>query len=301
MAAKKRRIKSLLISGMAAAAAFLCEKLTENFHADNFRNIKNGEVFLPIAAVFTAGMLVNSALFGNTVSSETEYDLLSALGTAAFYILGTLSVFCVSRVCAKNSEICSMLDIAVRRAENAENTVKKTRSFRHDINKHMKVLTGLLINGNTSAAEKYLSELGAAAAEINGRFRTGCAAADIIIGEAFAEAEKKGVNFSCKAAIPANAAADADICVILGNAIENAVKACEGLSETSDKFIEINAAAQGNILFIEVKNSFDGKPFKADVGLKNIEAAAKKYGGSVRIECGKNVFTLTVLLNISQQ
>lgn len=64
------------------------------------------------------------------------------------------------------------------------------------------------------------------------------------------------------------------------------------------------AAKKRRIKSLLISGMAAAAALKCCFGIQNalLSAAAPLiFGGSVRIECGKNVFTLTVLLNISQQ
>lgn len=257
------------------------------------------EIILP-AAVFLSGFYVNRVIFGDMVSEKTLGEIFRQSPILlALQVLGIAAVFCTVRlrreIIGKNTEA----ELAESRAEKAELRCEKTRAFRHDLNRHMLVLSGLLSQGDINGAKKYLSEIKAVGEELSAKFKTGDPTADIILNKRLSEAEGSGIRVYCEMKIPRCKMEAFDLCVILANAVDNAVCACERLGEDAEKFIEIRGGIQGNILLIEIKNSFDGKNFKKGVGLKNIEAAAEKYRGSAKIFREKNTVTLRIFADIS--
>lgn len=290
---------NILSLGMVCAC---CEILARKFTSVCADKIKSSaEFFLPVAMIFCVFFFLNHAFFGNTVSSDSVGEII--LKSPPIFVLqtfGIAAVFCIIRL--RNSFILKTAEAecARRRAENAERSCERTRAFRHDVKNHMLAVTSFLSAGNFDSAEKYLAETEKIRAETSERFKTGNPLADIILNKKLSEAEKNGAKISCDIKIPRLGISDTDLCIILANAADNAVHACEQLEENTEKFIEIRGGIQGNILLIEIKNSFDGGQFKKGIGLKNIEATVKKYCGNTKIICSENTFTLRIIMNISQ-
>ena len=105
-----------------------------------------------------------------------------------------------------------------------------------------------------------------------------------------------------------------DLSIILNNALNNALEACEVLSGSdpeAERFISVTTYCKNNMFLIEVKNSFDGtvcvtedgglKSRKQDthrhgLGFQNIVRCADKYLGSADYTCCDRTFTLIVML-----
>lgn len=255
---------------------------------------------IPVAVILGIGAYINHTLYSNTTHSDQEinvYEKYSA--TLVFQILGISALYCILSLCSEIIRDKMALEYARYFAEDAKSRCDKTKSFRHDLKNHMIVLTGFLSRGDTQGATEYLAEIKAISEDFSARFQTGRAAADIIINGKFSDAEKKEIKVDCELKIPRCDISDSDLCIILANAVDNAIHACDKV-DNNTKFIEVNGYWREDILLIEVKNSYDGKKFKKGTGIRNIETTAKKYNGSVSISCAEDVFTLGVLLNISQ-
>lgn len=278
-----------------------CEIIIKKSAAEHSDKIQNtAEFLLPFMMIFCTFLFLNSTLFGNEVSSDSVRKIgLKSPAIFALQVLGIIAVFCIirlrSKLILKNTEA----ECAGLRAENAERLCKNTRAFRHDVKNHMLAVSGFLSKGDVNGAENYLAETEKLFAETSERFKTGNPLADIILNRKLSETEKIGVKISCDIKIPRRGVSDTDLCIILANAVDNATHACERLDVNTERFIEVRGGIQGNILLIEIKNSFDGEKFKKSIGLKNIEAAAEKYCGNVKIFCSKNAFTLRIIMNIT--
>ena len=116
-------------------------------------------------------------------------------------------------------------------------------------------------------------------------------------------AENSGIHVHCSLLLPYPCAVnDIDFCIILSNALDNAINACKKMNNNTQKYIHITGSTQGDFLLIEVKNSFQGnKTLKKGTGLTNICSVAEKYHGTVNMKMQDNTFLLNVLLVIPQQ
>jgi len=104
-----------------------------------------------------------------------------------------------------------------------------------------------------------------------------------------------------------------DICIILANALENAIEAC---IKTDEKTIELNITEKNNSLFISIANTFDPKLLKLvddkiqtskknidnhGLGLKIIENIAISHGGNSLYIIKENLFRLDIWIKITKQ
>lgn len=144
--------------------------------------------------------------------------------------------------------------------------------------------------------------------------QTGNTAIDSIVNYKLLEAKQRHIQFDLEIQIPENLQVSSyAMSVILGNAIDNALEAAE---KTEEKRISLVIKYTKGRLLIRVSNPFSGRldekgagrfrTGKADqknhgLGLKNMEEAAEKLGGVMRVHTERQVFTLTMLLYVSDQ
>lgn len=102
-----------------------------------------------------------------------------------------------------------------------------------------------------------------------------------------------------------------DVGIILQNLLQNALEACEQVSE-GERFIVLTGKSKGRFFLIEVKNAFagevvfgqDGLPATTKqenapmhgIGLSNVRRAAEKYMGELELKADRQVFSAAVLL-----
>ena len=102
---------------------------------------------------------------------------------------------------------------------------------------------------------------------------------------------------------------DTDICIILGNLLENAYEACMR-QKRGERFIKIRLHHTGDVLIVMVENSYEGTVRKEDgrflsskaemrkgIGITSVLDVCKKYNGIPKIEYNGSLFKVSILLN----
>lgn len=269
-------------------------------------------LLLPELFFFSAQLyILNSAyqvlslpLSSREIGKHTLLFILQVLGLAA--ALCTLYAY---RRIRRGYAVQAALDSYAQAAAaqkiylaEAQTRYEQTRAFRHDLQNHLSVLGGLLNSGKTDEGRDYLQKLTAVSASLSLPCHTGDPVADIILGEKLGMAKAKGITAELALALPGGLGAlglDApDLCVILANALDNALHACDAVC--GEKWIRIRGVRQGDFYLLTVENScVPGPTPPMGTGLSNIRAAMEKYGGAMRAEKNGGIYSLDLLLNIS--
>ena len=107
---------------------------------------------------------------------------------------------------------------------------------------------------------------------------------DALLRSKCSAAEQHKIRIRPELAIPDQSrVADMDWCILLSNAFDNAVKACEEVPE-EERFIHVFSRKKGNFYLLTVENSCrkELKEVPGDgIGLSNIRTVAEKYHGTV--------------------
>lgn len=137
--------------------------------------------------------------------------------------------------------------------------------------------------------------------------------ANSILGYYSLKAKGTGIPFHCACSIPKQLSiSDSDLCIVLSNALENAIEACRNLDNTSERFISNEVKALNKHLLIKIENSYNGNLNVQDgnylstkseksggIGLQNIKKVVEAYGGFIKIEHNGKVFTLMAAFPLS--
>ncbi|MCM1214448.1 MAG: GHKL domain-containing protein [Lachnospiraceae bacterium] len=206
-------------------------------------------------------------------------------------------------------------------ARELERIYSGVRSMKHDMKNQLAVLENLI--GRRDGGEEipgYLEQLGRTLGKLDIPFQTGSTVVDSLLFMKYHEACEKlpGICFEAESLIfPKECRIQpTDLCIILGNALDNAIEACERPGAgASGCFIRLSSRSRQDMFLLTVENSFNGElkisrgsafpaTTKADgeahgIGMHNIRTAAERYRGGVSWEAEKNKFVLTVMLNNS--
>lgn len=183
------------------------------------------------------------------------------------------------------------------------------RRQRHDLRHQLTVIQGLAGADNPKLKEYIDSLLNA----IPTAPQVYCEnqAVNAIVSHYAALYRKQSVEGDIRLVVPAKTEqiTDAELCVIFGNLLENALEACGRMTE-GRRFLRLSSDVHLGTLTITMDNSFDGqvkqengryRSSKRDdfgVGLSSILAVARRHGGDARFEPDGQVFRSSVYLSV---
>lgn len=190
---------------------------------------------------------------------------------------------------------------AVREIEGLRESQQKTRAYRH----HLQYLDACLENGQIDQARKYIRSIDAAIEA--SRLTVYCEneAANLILSAFASRAEKQDVSLSIHAQLPhVLPIAESDLCVLLSNALENALHAC---AEQEHSAIVVQTYVQSEKFFLQVVNDCS-KPVQFQRGIpvtdrpghgvevRSICAIVERYGGLYSFSVQNGHFILRISL-----
>ena len=273
-------------------------------------------IFIPILSIFIMSQYTNMIAFDFQYlvleKDESFNYLFSHWQLLAMNLLGLLSLFCILfsyKKLQQNFRLSTEISLLEqeehslnRYVEEAKTRYDETKSFRHDIRNHIAVVKNLLQSGKLEEAVSYMEDMDDMAEKMSFPCSTNNPVVDILVGNKMGIAKSMGIDVDCSLLLPYPCSLrDIDICIILSNALDNAIQAVKRLDAGREKYIRVSGRIQGDFLMMEIENSFQGKgAFKKGTGLSNVKKAAEKYGGAMSIETPENKFVLHVLLIISQ-
>lgn len=228
---------------------------------------------------------------------------------ALLWILGACGIFFIILRLAGRIIILSIQETDQKRLEDqvkkqsiyleeAKMRNEKYRRFQHDIDNHFLVLSGLIREKKYEEAERYVDHLRGASERLLIGIETGNPVIDILLNEKIRYAESNGIKIRHDIQLSPNCpVTDPDLCVILANAMDNAITACitESIKQPE---ISVVICRRRQFLLLEVANTISAvcRTVEYGTGLKNIRHTVEKYEGTMEIENGVNCFKLTALL-----
>lgn len=144
------------------------------------------------------------------------------------------------------------------RIQEAEQFYSQIRRIRHETRGHLNNIKGMLHSGEYACAEDYIFRMDESMGGFELTLRTGNPVTDVIVNDKRQQCEDQGIPFQTDFHYPDSGSFDAfDVGIVLQNLLQNALEACEKISE-GERFISLAGRRKGRFLLIEVKNSFAG-------------------------------------------
>lgn len=192
--------------------------------------------------------------------------------------------------------------------DEVHNIYLTMRGWQHDYHNHMQSVKAYLAMDNLEEARAYLDRLEQDLDDIDLLFNTGNINADAILNSKISLAIKKGIQVNYKATVPKElSVSDIDLCVVIGNLIDNAVEACEKV-EAEKRFIRLYIGILRRQLYLSVSNATNEVVRKFDEeyittkrgnhghGLKRINNIVDKYDGYINRKNEPGVFVTEIML-----
>nr|WP_276515562.1 GHKL domain-containing protein [Tissierella carlieri] len=203
-------------------------------------------------------------------------------------------------------------DLISKHYTEVENIYKQMRGWRHDYHNHIQVMKAYLSLGKYEDMDEYLNDLDKDLTNIDTVLKTGNLMVDAILNSKLSMAISQGININAKATVPKNLqVADVDLCVIIGNLMDNAMEAAIKLENPEDRFIRVYIREMKGQLYISITNSVGGEVKKVNLeyistklglnhgfGLKRIDSIVNKYNGFINRQNEEGVFATEIILPI---
>lgn len=212
----------------------------------------------------------------------------------------------------RNSIYQLEIDLYNTHIKERESAMMEFRQARHDLKHQIIYLLDLSEKKEYDKLEVYLKKL------IDWEPLEGMVIAntenfmiDALVNYKYSFAKRNGIAFRANLEVPTTLPfEDADLCIILGNALDNAMEA--GLrGNVPTPYVYLKIKYDRGSLIVIIENSFDGKIRKDQngkiltrkqefenhgIGIESIKRAAQKYHGYFDIESNNGKFCLTIIL-----
>lgn len=258
-------------------------------------------VLIPIGSIYIMNniFMLGYKLHSNRANIQSAVTAVILLGVnvLVFYIYIKLADDLQLRRMTSVYE--QQLDLCERHQQERELSILRLRDMRHNMKNNLVSILAYAENGDNEKIIRFVNEImeegGIKTSTVT---NSGNIVIDSLIGYWYVEAKKVGIDFSVNLNIPMEMPfRGADICLILGNLLENAVEAAQ--KAEGKKYIRLHMKYDKNNLLLFVENNYKGvliktkdkrlKSTKTDaenhgVGLSSVYRIAAKYHGVVTID-----------------
>lgn len=300
------RLLYCLIYAVVISVILLVRNKIKNLIPYNFLDKIPTIIYVVIFIADLSAFYDVSSLFDTEYSAEIA-GILKLVSTAMVVTCIVSVALRYSKEIRLRKESDNLLESQLRHYEDIMEKNRRLREFRHDYRNNLFAINALLNKSEVEEAKEYISGMNDTLDMTYSRFMTGNFLADAILSDKALVAENKGIKLDFDGRIPHNLITNNDLCTILANAIDNAIR---GAEECSDAKISVSAYESDGILKIIVRNTVlnkveikdnSVKTTKSDsenhgFGLNAIKTAARKYDGFVVLDCDESWFTLKIVL-----
>lgn len=205
------------------------------------------------------------------------------------------------------------IDLYEIHMQEKENSMKNYQRAKHDMKHHLICLKEMLQKKQYPELNVYLENL-----LVDGLFAnmfvadTDNSVIDAIVNYKYAMAQNNNIDFELNLQIPTSLPFDnSDLCIILGNALDNAIEANKRTDSKESRFIKLWMRMDNKNLIIIIENYFDGNirknrqgkilSVKEDtenhgIGMYSIQKSVEKYHGYMAEKYEGNIFRLEIIL-----
>ena len=237
------------------------------------------------------------------------YDGFIAGGIAA--LIFVLLEYLLQRIMKREEDktIIYQNKLMKQQMDEIENIYMTMRGWRHDYHNHLQSLKGYLSLNKVDQMKNYLNELETDLDSIDTLYHSGNLQLDSILNAKLAIAEKGQIRIHCDASIPPQLhVSDLDLCVILGNLLDNAIESCRKIKNPDERFIRVYIGILKKQLYISITNAtsetvkqrtdhyFTTKRGDHGHGLKRVDQVVKKYDGYLNRQNEPGVFATEIVL-----
>ena len=265
--------------------------------------------------IFSNSCLAVFLLFKFSYETSLSYlNYLLALCSLGLFLNTFFSFYMCEHMAKQNDIINKQKQYELQLSSQAKHlddilvNQEALRKFRHDIINHLTAIAGYFKDNDCEEGLKYITDISSIVTSDRQSIKTGNIAFDAIINTKKALADSKGIVFDVNVQIPAKLPVDAaDICIVLGNAVDNAIEACEKLPKEERK-ISLTVAYEDSDILCKLTNSVADsetlsnlKTHKKDkinhgLGIENIKASLAKYNHVFQIDNDGKEFVLEFVI-----
>lgn len=193
-------------------------------------------------------------------------------------------------------------------AKDIENMYDTVRALRHDLKNHLLCILSMAEERDVEGIKQYTGQLLQQQNTVNKLIMfSGSKVLDAIINSKSAAAERAGVRLSAVITTPLAGISPEDITIILGNALDNAIRAAKG---SERKVVDIHIQPQGAYSSIVIANDI-AHPVLSDnpalrttkniryrhgFGIQNMRQAVERNQGLIRFYEQNDRFICDILL-----
>ncbi len=184
----------------------------------------------------------------------------------------------------------------------------KTRALWHDIRKYLNTMNELICRNDIVHARECIAQVSVLFDDLGNIVDVGNTVVSAVLNASIQKARRMKIETELDIRVrPDLNISAADLSVIIGNTVDNAIEACLRLIEGRRR-ISIQLIQKGALLYYEIKNPYGEHARESEqdekntdihgYGLKNVARCIDKYKGKMNIDIDQTHFTVSIHINI---
>ena len=187
---------------------------------------------------------------------------------------------------------------------------EKNKQLIHDFKNHNILLRQYLENGQTREALDYIKALDEGLAHAGKKFYCGISVIDFMLEYKIGEAKAQNIQFNTELAVYACPLKDMEMCVVLGNLLDNAIEAVSIL-EPEQRQIDVYMKTANEMFMLEIGNPYKERLRKVNgrylttkpdreyhgYGIAGVNSIMEAYHGQMLLDDSNGYFKAQIIID----
>ncbi|WP_340401908.1 GHKL domain-containing protein [Paenibacillus sp. FSL H8-0079] len=250
----------------------------------------------------------------NVASIYSEKNIFYVFSVLGSLFLNVFIVYVFDNMVEKvqlaheNAQLQRQMDYQDANYEKTVHSFKNIKSIIHDINQQFLYIDECIQRNELAAAGDHIKSTLNTIEGAYQRVNSGNLVIDALVTNTLAMGQANGIKIDTKIQLHSqHVQIDRyDLCVVLGNMLDNAIEASKKVRQAEDRYILIAIHSTSSALVIQIMNHVEQtivdlksekpNPEYHGIGLTNISRMCEKYGGHMSIEHQHRKFNNMVVL-----
>ncbi|WP_238650446.1 ATP-binding protein [Paenibacillus piscarius] len=250
----------------------------------------------------------------NVLTADTKKDIYYFIAILGFLFLNVMIVYVFDTITDKfqfmheNAQLQDQMNYQDANYEKTVHSFKSIKRIIHDTHQQFLYIEECIRRNDSAAALEHIKLTLNKVEDAYQRVNTGHLAVDALVTNTLNIGQANGIRIDTRLNLqPGELRIDRyDLCVVLGNMLDNAIEASKKVKLAEDRYILIQMHTNDSALFIRVLNhtaqeaaslhSRKPEPEYHGIGLTNISRICEKYGGNMTTLSRHNEFNNMVVL-----
>ncbi|MEF2965419.1 GHKL domain-containing protein [Paenibacillus sp. M1] len=270
----------------------------------------NGHYYFMLGLMLLFSLIILNTLFFYT--QRNWLSILSAIGILSINLLIFFlfdSVMEQNRLREENNQLQKQMDYQDHTYAKTAHSFRSIKRIIHDTKKQLVYIRACILKQKSEEAVRHINQILDATNNAYLRIETGNLVVDALVSHALNMAQDNNIAVKYDIRIVAEAIKldRYDLCVVIGNVLDNAIEAASVVPSQEERFINLFMSTNTQAFFVRVLNSrqdrtreraqdFGKHPDYHGLGLTNIQRIAKKYGGYLKTKAEAKCYETIVVL-----